>query len=762
MEFLLDAPWHLSFEHPQTHEKYRIPARVPGNAYAELVRGGIMPDPYMAANSELFRIWEFADWTYETCFDRPEFPEGELLWLCFDGIDTIAEIRLNGKVIGSADNMFIPWRYELDPSALLAHGNRLGVLIRSPLNYARKYRRPMYSAAQLYNYEGLYLRRPIYTYGWDIAPRLVGAGLWRKVFLKSVPRTHWDELAVTVLVATEMAAKLTVNWTFSTPSPVLDVFEMRIRMELGTRIIRKTVRMHYTTGMCYLDFADPALWWPAGSGSQPLYDMEIELVHDGAVQDIWKKRIGVRRINLIRDEALDEGYRGNFAFEVNDRKIFIKGANWIPADALAGEEQERVRENLELFRELNCNMVRVWGGGVYEDECFYDYCDEHGLLVWQDFMFACEVAPSDEEFMNRVKFEAESIIRELRHHACLALWCGNNECDNYFMSSSAMKKFPPSVNRISREILCHAVAAHDPSRDYLPASPYYSDAVWKVRDPNRAPEQHLWGERGYWKGDYYRNNTAVFVSEFGYLGMCSTESLHRFLPQEGFPPDPDNHAWLIHASQPFGDPAPDGPFAFRLKLLETEVTAFWGTVPESLDDFIEASQVVQAEALKFMVEQFRMKKWRKTGILWWNMRDCWPQVSDAVVDYYGDRKRAFYTLKTAQQPLLMMIGEPDREKGGNPICCSNDSQEPRPVKYRIFDLFSGEEFKRGSFDIPADSVLTVGELEPTEEDRLFILEWEWEGRKMRNHFFRVNPPFPFNRYCRIKKEFDTLMIICME
>ena len=345
--------------------------------------------------------------------------------------------------------MVIAHRFPI-PAERLNGENELLVRIRSSVNHARGFRRPPYCRANSYGYEGLFLRRPMHTYGWDIAPRLVGAGIWRRAYLEVLQPERWTDLYLVTTAVSNRKSQLVLSWNFESDAAALTGYEAHISFVCRDRRHEERFPLYFTTGTKYIELENAYLWFPRGSGEQNLYTVTLELIHNGKTVDtrIWKT--GIRTVELHRSEMLDGEMKGEFVFVINGRKIFIKGSNWVPADALHGERPERVKNALDLFVDLGCNMVRCWGGNVYEDEEFFRYCDEHGLLVWQDFMFACETAPQDDAFLEAVRREAEAVICAFRNHPSLALWCGDNECDELFFYSALNKRLLPSMNRISR------------------------------------------------------------------------------------------------------------------------------------------------------------------------------------------------------------------------------------------------------------------------------------------------------------------------
>ncbi len=745
-EIQLNGSWFLSFRDPENGAEHTIPAQVPGNVLGDLHRAERIPDPFFGCNSETLRPYEFIDWEYRTTFPAPVLQPRERLELVFEGIDTFAEILINGVRIGEAGNMVIAHRFPVDPGILKEDGNELLVRIASTLNRARSFPLPAYTHAGRCCYEGLYLRRPMHTYGWDIAPRLVGAGIWRKVYFDVIKPERWTDLYLATTELKPKSAVLSLHWNFESDAPSLIGFEARMTLSCRDHRFEKRFPLFFTGGTENFDVENPLLWFPLGSGEQNLYTVKLELIRNGSVVDEKCWKTGIRTIKLNRTEMLDGEGKGEFVFLVNGRKIFIKGSNWVPSNAIHGEKPERVEQALELFVDLGCNMVRCWGGNIYEDEDFFRFCDEHGLLVWQDFMFACETAPQDEAFLESVRKEAESVVRALRNHPSLALWCGDNECDELFFYSPLLKRLRPSMNRITREILPRAVAMFDPVRDYLPSSPFLSDTIKQLNARYRSPEQHLWGPRDTWKGRFYKNNTAVFASEIGYHGMTDVGSIRKFIPEAELN-DRHGPAWTCHSSQAFGLPC------YRNGLMENQSKGFWGYLAEDLTEFMKCSQIVQAEAFKYLIELFRAKKWEKTGLIWWNVIDCWPQFSDAVVDYYHVRKLAYYYIKNAQKPLSLIVSDP--EAWNCRLTAVNDQPVPAAGHYRVSDLVSGELFAEGEFSVAAESACEAAAFPVClGEQRMLLIEWVCNGNTEYNHYLLGSAPFCFKTYLEWLKILD--------
>ena len=747
---LSNAPWSLRYLDPTTQESQEIAAQVPGNVIGDLVRAGKVPEPYYAHNTSLLRPYEYIDWEYTTEFAVPELPsEGDTAELCFEGVDTIAEVILNGVSVGHTDNMFIEHHLAVPGDLLKASGNLLQVKIASSLNVARAFEVTPGEQSLPYNYEGLHLRRAMHTYGWDICPRLVGAGLWRPVTLRYLPPRRWTRAYLHTDALRETEAVMMLDWSFALPNTEpFEGYTACLMMECGTQRFAREFPLRFCHGSQHFALPEPQLWWPSGAGEQKLYDCTLELRKDGAVVDTATWQTGVRTIRLDRTDTLDERGNGRFRFIVNGTPIFIRGSNWVPTDAMHGENPDRVVKDLELWSDLGCNMVRVWGGGIYEDDEFFAECDRRGILVWQDFMLGCEVPPSDPEFLEAMRREATAVVRRFRHHACLALWSGDNECDcaRYW---GGQDRFPPSVNRLTREVLPQVLVREDPGRDYLPSSPYICDAVWAAGGTlDDVPEQHLWGPRDYWKSDFYTKHKAVFASEMGYHGMPEMASLKEFLPPEALKVTLDDIDWNCHAAQPFEDM--QGAYSYRIELMHKQVTSAFGAVPSTLEDFVTASQVVQAEAMKFFLESFRLRKPVTSGLIWWNVIDCWPQISDAVVDYYYRKKPAYYFLKASQQLTCLMCREP--KDGWVEVAAVNDRLEAVAGTYCVTELGSDVTLLAGQFHLEANAGATTLGVIPAgdyaSKPRMLLLKWTLDGEKKpcHNHYLLGRAPYSLAMY----------------
>ena len=495
-----------------------------------------------------------------------------------------------------------------------------------------------------------------------------------------------------------------------------------------------TRRAFFKAGKMIVDVPSPRLWWPRGYGGPDLYEVTVELLAGGRAVASREITAGIRTVELDRTEVTSPDRPGQFLFRVNGEPVFCKGSNWVPADAFHSRDAGRYEELLALFEDLGCSMLRCWGGNVYEDHAFFDICDRSGIMVWQDFAMACALYPQDPDFLGKIEREAEAVIRKLRNHPSLAVWCGDNECDKQWKD--------PGMNRLTREVLPRAVMRFDGRRPYVPSSPYWAPEAKERGDRDLLPERHLWAPRDYCKSRSYTEHEAHFIGEIGYHGCPNRSSMERFLDPEYLWPWRGNPQWITHAADPVG---PEGKWAYRIKLMADQIREMFGETPVELDDFILGSQISQAEAKKFFVEMTRIGKWRRTGILWWNVADGWPQFSDAVVDYYLGKKLAYHYLKRVQAPVCVMIGEPMNWHVEAVV--GNDTLETGAGTYRIWDADSGDTLLEGAYEVPANQTVNLGRIPVSHADkRLFLISWTDGGAVRGNHYLLGFPPFDLERY----------------
>lgn len=726
-----------------------ISAQVPGNVELDLMKAGKLPDPSVGNNILKLRQLEDHQWWYQRDFDAPAAASGEHVELVFDGLDCIATIWVNGQLAGHTANMLIPHR--LDVTRLLRPGrNQLRVRLDPAVLVGRMHSAGPGEWAEEGHWESLSVRKAPHMYGWDILPRAVSAGIWRDVRLEYVHSTHWNwsYWATRQADAAHRSATVELDWEFATERTLPEQYRVHIALSRnGHTIYESDVSALSTRGRQTLQLENVDLWWPRGYGEAALYDASVTLNdREGHVVDELHTALGIRTIALSHTGMTRPEAPGDFGFIVNGERIFVKGTNWVPLDSLHSRDLQHVDAAVGMLNELNCNMVRCWGGNVYESDRFFDLCDRAGIMVWQDFALACALYPQNDSFYEVMREEATAVTSRLRNHPSLALWAGNNEIDDAY-SWTGLGHLDPNHDRISREVLPGVVAQMDPYRAYLPSSPYHSPELFAAgNDARWMPEVHLWGPRGYYKTPYYTGSAAHFVSEIGYHGAPSRASLEQMFDASSVYPWTKDHEWndeWLTKSVRFHPLATNT--AGRNDLMLKQVRALFGAVPDKLDDFVLASQITQAEAMKFFVEFWRHDKGQRWGILWWNLRDGWPLISDAVVDYYDRPKLAYQYLLRVQRDVQAICDE--AVAGRHPITVVNDTREPARGHLALRKAGSGAVLYESDFDIAANGKVDLGSIPHPDQAEMWLIEWSWNGRPaVTSHYLAAAAPISLEQY----------------
>ncbi|MFW5744050.1 MAG: glycosyl hydrolase 2 galactose-binding domain-containing protein [Spirochaetota bacterium] len=784
-------------------------------------REGLMGNPFPPDDYHATREWERVDdWVYETVFDAPAVGAGapgtgagprprDEIDLLFEGIDTIADVWLNDELVLHAENMLVPHAVSVT-ERLRPRANTLRVRIYSAELHARRYRYDafQYSRGQFASRQAqAYLRKARHMWGWDNAPHLVSAGIWRPVNLVVRPGIRIDEVYLNTQVIRDDAIILGCSWSIGTPDVDLSsyrgVFRLRERGEgratsssaRGGRVVHQIefpvtfVAGRFTTK---IDPADVKLWWPRGYGEPVLYDAEIELYVGDEVASRWVTRFGIRTIELLRSDVTTKKADGEFVFRCNGERIYINGANWKPKHALHSLAEARVRPALDLALDLNCNMIRVWGGGIYEGHAFYDYCDEHGVLVWQDFMFACEFPPNDEWFIEAVKREAEWVVREFRNHPSIGVWSGDNEVDQMFFKKGRMAHdLRPSHNLVNRKVLPEAVRAWNPHTPYLESSPYASDRIIdeRLRFPDGPwtlypPEDHVYpGALDF--ASAYRASPSHFVSETGPFfinAMSESESIVDLeMPRAKRLWDVPFDRRTASVDMSLDGHQTDLHFLSWKQAVQERMEWLFGR-EFSLSDWRElalAVNVYSGDCFKFAIEYSRSRKWKKTGVIWWSLSDMFPMMFNySVVDYEWKPKKPYYWIRQSQLPQCLMMVEADAAVSAGR---ATDGRGPAPGRFELFAVndtrreFSGEyritavdahgnesEHATGRFECPPNESVMIGEIDRPAEPSMLLVSWPgapvpgYDGdgagrpaaKELVNHFVSGERPFEFEAYRR--------------
>jgi len=735
-----------------------IPATVPGNVEIDMAAAGKI-EPLEKGNRVLQALkLEDYQWWYKRKFQAGHGEPGEKAELVFEGLDCIATVWLNGTQVGKSANMLVAQRFDVTAALLPGQMNEVVVRIDPAVPAGLAYPHSGWEHPSNDHWEALYVRKAAHMYGWDIMPRIVSAGLWKDVYVEWTRPTRISSVYWHTRSVDRKQSKATVNvaWQLDGVKDA-DKYKLGVELRRGTEVAaRWETAVGATSGDRDLPLDHAALWWPRGYGEQPLYEAVVTLSnHEGKVVDRNVTRIGVRTIVLNRTDILTPDGQGKFGFDVNGEPVFVKGTDYSCLDGLHSRDSQHVDRTVGLMAEANCNMARCWGGNVYPEDRFFDLCDEAGIMVWQDFNMACAIYPKSDDFLTELEKEARIVVPRVRNHPSLALWSGNNECDDSFAEHPGTD---PNLDLSTRKVIPSVLKELDPNRSYLPSSPYHSPAVWAAGNKmDSMPEVHLWGPRGYFKAPFYTSSDAHFASEIGYHGCSSRASLEKMM-------DPDsvypwlkgegylggrkwNEQWLTKSCRSTPD---DKTTMGRNDLMVNQVKAFFGECPEDLDGFILASQITQAEAMKFFVEMFRQQKGHKQGILWWNIRDGWPILSDAVVDYYFDKKLAFYYLQRVQRDVQAICCEEADGKHG--VVVVNDTLKRAKGHLQILRAGDSAKLLDVPFDVEPNGKAVVGSLAHPANNELWQIKWTLEGGASHNsHYLAFHPTVSLDQYKQWRK-----------
>ncbi|WBB82026.1 glycoside hydrolase family 2 protein [Micromonospora sp. WMMD882] len=637
---------------PATVAGATVPATVPGCVHTDLLAAGLIPDPYLDDNETGLAWIGRTDWVYETTFDRPPGTPDRIDLACA-GLDTVATLTLNGVVIGRTENMHRGHRF--DVGALLRdQGNHLAVRFDSAYRYAEAHRDRLGDRPNAYPEPFQFIRKMACNFGWDWGPTLVTAGIWQDIGLHAWSTARLAQARPLVTVADGVGVvELHVAVERTSDVPLV------VRAAVGGSTAEAVVAAGERTAVLTVTVDDPELWWPRGYGDQHRYDLAVSLLDaDGTPLDGHARRIGFRTVRL---DTTPDPYGSAFALVVNDVPVFVRGVNWIPDDVFPHRvTRDRLAHRFGQATDANVNLLRVWGGGRYESDDFYDLADEHGLLVQQDFLFACAAYPEEAPFRSEVEAEAREQVTRLAGHPSLALWTGNNENiwgwhDWDWQEALAGRTWGRGYYL---DLLPAVVAELDPTRPYWPGSP------WSGREeihPNDLAHgtTHIWD---VWNTDdytRYREYVPRFVAEFGYQAPPAYATLRRALSDEPLAPDSPG---MAHHQK-----AADGDLKLR-RGLDAHLPA-----PADFDEWHYLTQVNQARAIALGVEHFRAHRGVCMGTIVWQLNDCWPVTSWSAVDGDGRRKPLWYALRHAYADRLLTV---QPRAGGLALVAVNDGGRP--------------------------------------------------------------------------------------
>ncbi|MDH7601551.1 MAG: glycoside hydrolase family 2 TIM barrel-domain containing protein [Armatimonadota bacterium] len=671
-----------------------VDAQVPGEVHVDLHRAGLIPDPFYGMNAREVQWIEEKEWWYTRTFEVEKEFLRSMTFLEFEGLDMFASVFLNGKEIGRAGNMFIPHRFDVTE------------YIREGENFLAVKFEPTSRVLAGMDHNGLFgcfdtprvnARKMQCAFGWDWTHRFVGAGIWRDARLVSEDRLAIRDVHVEPELEGDSASIWISVELANHTGRALDA-ELHVVISLSEEIERiqltETIPPDGDVVEILATLDQPQLWWPNGFGEQPVYRCMVGVRHEDEVQDAAETTFGIRTVGFVEHD-IDGSNR--LTLLVNGEEVFCKGANWVPADHFVSRvSRDRYRKLVSLAKDAGFNMLRVWGGGIYEDSEFYKACDEMGILVWQDFMFACASYPDRDDFAAQVSDEVETVVKRLRNHPCVVVWCGNNECE---MNYSPEDSWPGK--RLFYEVIPNALKRLDHSRPYRPSTPYGG----KVGND---PSQGTWhggswfrtylGDHRKWR-HYIEEDRAPFVCEFYAQGSPQIESLKEFIPEDQLYP-PTGECWEFHNK--------DNPYSGRTdglthqQILVDLTRRLMGDF-KSAEEFAAYSGILQGEFVKAEIEHFRREKWAISGALYWMFDDCWPAVGWSLVDYYLRPKPAYYYAKRACAPVLVSFKQLDQTVQVYVTSDNRDEDVNGVLRVGVLDFETSElRLQEVSVNLPAN------------------------------------------------------------
>ena len=672
-----------------------LEASVPGDVHTDLLSNELIEDPFYRLNEHDLQWIDKTDWEYKTEFDLSQNDiNSDFIGLELQGIDTYSSIYLNDSLIATTDNMFVGKTVDIKKHSKVGKNN-LYVKLFSPINKgvilhdSLGYDISSFNAndlAEIGKVEGnkrvsVFTRKAPYHYGWDWGPRLVTSGIWQPINIKTWNYFNIEDLYIRQKSLNENAslvAEIELESYLEIDEIVSEIYVDNQKVSTDLVYINKG------TNKIEIPFTikDYKLWWPNGMGNQNMYEIKVKLQSNNNFVTS-SKRVGLREINLVTSE---DSIGNNFYFEVNKKPVFMKGVNYIPQDIFLNRVTDnKYEELLEAAVDANMNMIRVWGGGIYENEIFYNLCDEKGLLVWQDFMFACAMYPGDEDFLKSVEQEAEYNVKRLRGHPSIALWCGNNEVrsawKNWGWEKDVMENQSPEIasviskayDDVFHKILPEVVNNLDTSTAYWPSSP--GSTFSGGTESYTSGDAHYWGV--WWgKEDFESYNQKVprFMSEFGFQSFPEFSSVDKYTNESDY--SIYSEVMKSHQRSSIGN-----------STIEDYMLRHYNK-PKSFKGYLYVSQILQAYGMSIGMESHRRNKGYSMGSLYWQLNDCWPVASWSSIDYFGKWKALHYSTKKAFQPVLISFFKSDSEIELHVI---SDLLESKEVDLNLKVLsFSGE------------------------------------------------------------------------
>lgn len=684
----------LDWTFHNSKDSLRHPAFVPGTIHTDLYKNKLIPDPFFSDNEKKLQWIENETWIYEASLpisgEELNHTQAEL---AFAGLDTYADVYVNDSLLLSANNMFREWNIPVK-NKLTIGVNRIRIVFHPAAIIAKK--EALKSTYTLPGGEAVFTRKSPFQFGWDWGPRFVTCGIWKKVMLRL-----WNDINIKSVQVTAqgVSEKARISFAIRLGNNSHSESAIRIRIkESGSSAYLKI-----PAGSDFLqtsvDISNPRLWWCRGLGRPDLYHADIELIQQNKTLEKKSMTFGIRDIKLVQNP---DSAGSSFYFQINNKAVFAKGANLIPLNIFLPEvKKEDYEKIIEAAVDANMNMLRVWGGGSYEQDLFYDLCDKKGIMVWQDFMFACAMYPGDSGFINNVKAEVRDQVTRLWNHPCIALWCGNNEIEEgwnnwgwqkqYGYSRADSANIHEQYKAIFHKAIPGILTELDPSRPYHPSSPANG---WGRKVSLLQGDLHYWG---VWWGmenfEKYNEKVGRFVSEYGFQGIPDPEDFKKFIPADSM--DYGTASFRNHQKHPTG--------------FET-ISTYMGRdyrIPSTMKDYAYVSQLLQASGIKTAIEAHRRNRPYCMGSLYWQLNDCWPVVSWSSMDHYGNKKALHYTVKKAFAKFL--ISAEKKQEATIAWLVSDDTAARSGTWTREVIDFSGKVLQSESkrISIPGGSSLSV-------------------------------------------------------
>ena len=657
---LSNGTWQLR----EVGEKDWMPVSMPGEVHIALMNAGKIPDPF-AMDNELQVQWVAErDWEFEGVIEAPEaLLVEEQVWLCFDGLDTLASVTLNGIVLGKTENAFRSYAWEVKDNLQIGE-NKIGITFSSPVKAVSEMqeKESLASVTQAIP-GGPYLRKAPCQWGWDWGPMLPPIGIWKDARLEGYSSAKFESIHLRQEHQFNGSVEVSVNADVSRFSE--EPLQLCLTLiDPSGKTFANTCKVLNGVGRTSIEIQEPVLWWPNGYGDQALYSAEVTLrTADEHILDEKEYLLGLRTL-VLKQEKDEVGE--SFTFIVNGVPIFAKGANWIPADTFPTRiTRERLAQLLGDAARAHHNMIRVWGGGFYESEDFYDLCDQYGILVWQDFLFACSIYPLDTlDFVENIHQEVIDNVSRIRHRASLALWCGNNEMDwgweRWWPENKGIQKYRDAYKTFFYETLPGWVGDLDPDTPYWFSSPS-SGTPFENANNNDFGDAHYWE---VWHGakpfSAYRTQYPRFMSEFGFQSLPPMKTIMTYAEEDHW--NLTDYMIEHHQRSDFASALFMGQMAMHFMM------------PVDFPSLVYMTMVLQAEGIRYGVEHWRRNMHRVSGTLYWQLNDCWPVASWSSLDYFRRWKALHYMSKRFYAPVLLSI-EDDEAKAAMKVHLSSDLRE---------------------------------------------------------------------------------------